>query len=218
MARQRKTPKPKTPSYSRIDRDVDQSGVYPLLDDLVKRLRPDLVECRLALAWKNGWKKNKDGQLVLGKCKKVSELDKEYAHHDFIIILNKEAWAHLNDEQRRALLFHELCHAAIATDPNGNPKKDARNRQMYRVKKHDIEEFGEVIVHFGCYLDDIENFVRTAMNSPKPPAPTLFDEPAVAEPVKERETHVEKLGRHPKRPVPKRAAAKAAGKTKERTR
>ncbi len=92
MARARKTPKPKQPSYERIDRKIDALEVYPLLDSLVKQHRSDLADCRIALAWRFGLKRSKDGLLVLGKCKKVGDLDKQFQGHDFVIILNNEAW------------------------------------------------------------------------------------------------------------------------------
>jgi hypothetical protein len=193
-------------------------------------LRTCLADAKIALAWRYGWKKNRDGQLVLGKCRKVSDLDKQFQGHDFVIVLNSEAWYVLTEEQREALMFHELCHAAIAVDQNGNPKKDARDRQVYRIKKHDIEEFGDVIAKFGCYKQDLENFVATAMRSKKPPAPTLLDgieddktdgkeEAAVAEPETEHAGgHVEKVRSERKRPVPKKHQGKGSGKGKERSR
>lgn len=221
-ARARKTPKPKQPTYTRIERKADTHGVYAVLDHCLKS-RDDLKEAHIACAFRNGWKSNKDGQLTLGKCKKVSELDKQFQGFDFIIILNFEAWTkHLNETQREALMFHELCHAAVAYDQNDNKKTDARGRTMYRIKRHDIEEFGDVVAKFGCYKQDLENFVATAMKSPKPPSPSLLDgfdengaadgkgEAAVNEPEAAKETHVEKLAND--RPVPKKAAAKPRGK------
>lgn len=177
MARGRKTPKPKPPSYERIDRKADPSEVYKVLDNVIGELRHDLEEqkCRIALAWRYGLKRNKDGQLVLGKCKKVSELDKLYAEFDFVIILNSEAWKTLNPAQRKALVHHEVCHIAIATDQNGNTKKDTRGRTAFRVKKHDIEEFGDVVAVHGCYKRDLAQFVEAAVKSPAVNEPSLFD-------------------------------------------
>lgn len=179
--RMRKTPKPKKPSYERIDRKVDSIGVYDVLDDCLKRFRKDLTDekCQIALAWRYGLKPNKDGQLVLGRCRKVSELDKQYAGFDFIIILNREAWEKLAPEQRVALMHHELCHAGISTDANGNTKKDARERTMFRIRKHDIEEFGDVVAVHGCYKSDLADFVLAAVKSPHPPQPAI---PGLAEP------------------------------------
>lgn len=178
MARGRKTPKPKPPSYERIDRKADPLEVYKLLDTVLEEYRQDDLEeskCRIALAWRYGLKRNKDGQLVLGKCKKVSELDKLYAEFDFVIILNSEAWKTLNDGQRKALVHHEVCHIAISTDQNGNTKKDSRGRTAFRIKKHDIEEFGDVVAVHGCYKRDLAQFVEAAVKSAAENAPSLFD-------------------------------------------
>lgn len=179
--RMRKTPKPKRATYERIDREADKLGVYAVLDACLEEYRKDLTEekCAVALAWRYGLKTNRDGQLVLGKCKKVSDLDKQFQGFDFIIILNSEAWAKLDDSQRRALMHHELCHAAISLDQNGNVKKDARERTMFRVRKHDVEEFGDVIAEHGCYKSDLSAFVLAAVNSKRPPQPSL---PFPAEP------------------------------------
>lgn len=186
MARTRKTPKPKLPAHERIDRAADPHKVYPLLDGLVAAHRPDLDEAKIAVAWRYGLKRNKDGQLVLGKCKKAGDLDKQFHDFDFVILLNSEAWKTLSEIQQRALMHHELEHAAVSEDQNGNPKRDARGRLMYRVRKHDIEEFRSIVKVYGCYKSDIEEFVRAAVDSPKPPGPTLFDA-AKAAPVIERE-------------------------------
>lgn len=189
MARSRKTPKPKLPTHERIDRKADHRGVYTVLDNLVKAHRPDLADAKIAVAWRYGWKRNKDGQIVLGKCKKASDLDKQFHDMDFVIILNFEAWTEkLTPDQRTALMHHELEHAAISEDQNGNPKKDARGRQMYRVRKHDLEEFRSIVKEYGCYKSDIEDFVRTAMTGKKPPQPTLplFDVAAAAPKIEER--------------------------------
>lgn len=180
MARTRKTPKPKLPSHERIDRTADPYKVYPLLDELVKAHRPDLDEAKIAVAWRYGLKRNKDGQIVLGKCKKAGDLDKQFHDFDFVILINSEAWKTLSEVQRRALMHHELEHAAVSEDQNGNPKRDARGRLMYRVRKHDLEEFRSIVKEYGCYMRDVEEFVRAAIDSPKPPGPTLFDAGAVA--------------------------------------
>ncbi len=211
MAKQRKTAKAKLPSYERIDRKSDPQAVYDVLDAMVKKYKPELKaeDCRIALAWKFGWKRNKDGQLVLGKCKKVSDLDKQFQGFDFIIILNKEAWVELKADQQKALMHHELCHAAVAQDQNGNTKKDARNRTCFRVKKHDIEEFGDIIAAHGCYKADLEEFVKLAMRSKKPPQmelPGAESEPPATIPMNQGGEEADAKAR----PVPA-----AARKTKE---
>lgn len=184
----RKTPEPKPPAYERIDRKADRLEVYDVLDDAVQRYRKELEEesCRIALAWRFGLKPNKDGQLVLGKCKKVSDLDKQFAGFDFVIILNREAWEKLEPPQRKALIHHELMHIAISEDASGNTRKDARNRTMFRIRKHDIEEFKDIVTEHGCYKADLGEFVLAAVNSKRPPQPTIpgMDEQPATVPMK----------------------------------
>lgn len=176
MARARKTPKPKPVTYERVDRQADSKGVYKVLDKCLKQYRSELrdEDCRIAVAWRYGLKKNKDGQLVLGKCKKASDLDKQFSQFDFVVILNHEAWTSmLDDEQKEALMHHELMHIGISEDQNGNTKKDSRNRTMFRVRKHDIEEFADIVAQHGCYKADLEQFVIAALNSKVPLQPPL---------------------------------------------
>jgi hypothetical protein len=119
-------------------------------------------DVRIALAWATSWKPDVDGRLVLGKCKKASDLDRELAPFDFVILLNRDFWlnARVTDGQRDALLDHELMHAAIAYDEHGDPKVDARGRTVYRIRKHDIEEFRDIVARHGCYKADLEDFFR----------------------------------------------------------
>jgi hypothetical protein len=173
MARE---PKPKPVNYTRINPDEDAERIHPLIAELVKDHHSHLSAARIGAAWRRKLKRDKDGLLVLGKCKKASDCDREFHDLDFVIILNQEAWSMLNDAQRRALVDHELMHANVARDKYGSPKEDVNGRAVYRVRKHDVEEFRDIITRHGCYKADLEAFVRAAMDSPKPPGPTLFDE------------------------------------------
>lgn len=115
---------------------------------------------KIALAWALAWKQDVDGRLVLGKCKKASELDRELHRFDFVILLNRDFWQNprVSDAQRMALLDHELCHCGISCDERGDPKRDERGRFVYRIVKHSIEEFTEVIQRHGVYKADLETF------------------------------------------------------------
>src|SRR3990167_6477780 len=106
-------------TYELIDRDTEEGGpIYSLCLDIVDAHHEHLSEARIALAWHRGWKQDKDGRLTLGKCKKASDLDRELAEFDFVIILNHEAWHDpgCRDKQKRALMDHELCHAGVKLD------------------------------------------------------------------------------------------------------
>lgn len=164
----RRSAKPKAVSYERIDPGDDPEGVHPLIRELAAAHHDHLSEARIGAAWRYRIKRDKDGLLVLGKCRKASDLDREFADLDFVVILNAEAWRHLTAAQRRALVDHELTHADVARDAAGEAKRDDRGRPVWRVRKHDLEEFRSVVERHGSYKADIEEFVRAAMSAGRP--------------------------------------------------
>ena len=166
----RKRSKPKTVSYELLTRDsVIGHPMYALLDELITKYHQDLRDARIALAWCTSWKPDVDGRVTLGKCRRASDLDRELAAFDFIILLRRAFWQHpqVTDTQRTALLDHELCHGALKFDATGEPVEDARGRKVYRVCKHDIEEFTVIVARHGCYKADLEAFAK-ALGREKP--------------------------------------------------
>ena len=157
-------PKEKKVAYELIgDGTPIGTPMYLLLSDLVTQHHEEIRDARIALAWALSWKPDVDGRVVLGKCKKASELDRELAAFDFIILLNRKFWQdfEVTDHQRRALLDHELCHAAVSYDKDGEPVVDERGRKVYRTRKHDIEEFTAIVSRYGCYKRDLEQFAAS---------------------------------------------------------
>lgn len=139
--------------------------IYRMLDELVDAYHQEVSGAEFAIAWNRTWTPDADGRCILGQCRKVSDLEREVfevAGYDFIIILHEEFWLNprVSDIQRRALLDHELMHAAVKYDQNGDPELDARGRTVYRIRKHDLEEFTEIVDRYGCYKADIEAFAR----------------------------------------------------------
>jgi len=166
MARRGTKPKgPKKLAYKLIDDVAGESGrpMYDLLRGLVRDYREDLKDARIALAYCTSWKEDVDGRLTLGKCKKASDLDRELMAFDFVILLNRTFWndPEVTDVQRRALLDHELMHAAVKYDDAGEPVEDERGRLVYRTRKHDIEEFADTVKRHGIYRHDLEHFAHT---------------------------------------------------------
>jgi hypothetical protein len=163
--------KPKRVNYELIPRDsVIGDPMYALLDWLVAEHHDELQHARIALAWHLAWKPDVDGRVCLGKCKKASDLDRELAAFDFVILLRRAFWRdeRVSDQQRRALLDHELCHAALKYDDAGEPVEDERGRLVYRIRKHDLEEFTCIVARYGCYLADIERFAAALRTSGVP--------------------------------------------------
>jgi Putative phage metallopeptidase len=163
--RRRRTvsPKPKRTSYELIDpNSVQGAPIYRLLTEIITATHDELASAQIALAWCTSWVPDADGHVTIGKCKRASDLDRELAAFDFIILLRRSFWLddRVTDAQRRALLDHELCHAGVRLDAHGDPAKDDRGRTIYRTRKHDIEEFTGIVARHGCYKADLEAFAK----------------------------------------------------------
>ena len=103
---------------------------YQVLAEAVA-LHDDLSGCNIALAYRKATKADADGRMVLGKCVKVSDLQKEFAQFDFIIVLNMESWRDFSDAQKLALMDHELCHIGeVFDDETGERVCDERGRKL----------------------------------------------------------------------------------------
>ena len=90
---------------------------------------PRLEEARIGLAWRLRTSPDVDGKAVLGRCVKISDLQKEWTPFDFVIVLNSVYWDGFSEAQQLALLDHELCHAAPALDgETGALVRDTRGR------------------------------------------------------------------------------------------
>jgi hypothetical protein len=167
--------KPKTVNYELIpETNSKQNEPYRLLDEVRKQWHGETISAKVALAWRNHTAADQDGRLVLGKCIRVTDLNKEFAAYDFIIVLNREVWGDIRfaREKKTALLDHEMCHAAGAFDEDGEPIRDDRNRRVWRSRKHDIEEFRDVVARHGCYKKDLEDFAQALLEKQASP---LFD-------------------------------------------
>ena len=141
------------------------SSVYELLDSLVKKHHDHLSSASIIVVWRSGWKRDKDGKLILGQCKKAGDFSKALAEHDFAILLNEESWSRMDEKQRAALVDHELCHAGITITKKGAVK--------YRVRKHDLEEFRDIVERHGLWKEDIRKFIEAAVGDG---SPSLLDE------------------------------------------
>ena len=151
----------------------ENDALYITLGMLRSKWHAHLAEARIVLAWKDDWQPDPDGRVILGRCAKVADRDKLLHGYDFIILLNRDAVTatepKMTEDQKRALLDHELCHAEVKRDQEDKLVKDAEGNIKYRVRKHTIEEFHEVVERHGFYKSDIESFVRTAMQSKDAP-------------------------------------------------
>lgn len=172
--------KKKQSTYEVIGRE-DRPDLYELMDEIVGDHHPELEEARIAIAWRHGWKADADGRCVLGQMKKASELDRQLHQWDFVILLNAEVWTSVefSEAQQRALLDHELCHGAIARDAEGETRHTPEGQIVYRIRKHTIEEFHEIVERHGQWKGDIQTFVDRAMKAGVPEQMTIGDQGVV---------------------------------------
>lgn len=158
-------------AWQRGQRHHEPTEPYAILHDMINRYHPHLEDAKICLAWRMGWKHDKDNRLILGQCRKASDLDRELKEWDFVILLNSHVW-HLSDftiEKKRALIDHELMHAQVHVDDDGEVKKDNKGRTVYRIRKHDLEEFRDVVARHGFYKSDLAEFAKACIDRASTP-------------------------------------------------
>jgi len=146
---------PKPPRRKRVNVTLIEADhpAYKILARLIKSDRADIKKVRVALAYHKGWRRDADGVRKLGTVKKCGDLDKEFSPYDFRIELNAEAFPHMSDKEKERLIYHELMHIQPSMDKNGEQLCDDKLRPVYRVRKHDREDFLAVYKKYGVDED-----------------------------------------------------------------
>ena len=144
----------------RLNDQEEVNVVYQLMDELNRAYHPELVEAKIALAWLYDVKPDRDGHMTLGWARKESDLHRQLHGYDIIIGLNYDWWHdnQVSDSQRKALLDHELCHVKPVVDDDGSVRLDDLGNTVWYIRKHDLEEFGEVVRRHGMYKQNLETF------------------------------------------------------------
>ena len=87
---------------------------------------------------------------VAGRCIRASDTLKIFSDCDYIIQMSGDLWDKLNASAREVLMHHELLHVAVKYDKDGNEK--------FLLRKHDIEDFAEIVGQYGInWLHDLRN-------------------------------------------------------------
>jgi hypothetical protein len=131
---------------------------YRIMEAIIASDREDLADVKIGLAWHTGWRPDADGVRTHGKCVKRTDLDRSLDSYDVMILLNEQSWKAFDETSKQRLLFHELEHAQIARDKNGQPLIDDKGRVVIRMKRHDVADFADVIERFGLppCLQDVD--------------------------------------------------------------
>lgn len=151
-----------------IDRKKGETAVlYKMLDQLVAEHHDHLRQARIAIAWKHGWRADSDGRLKLGQARKTGPVDHELHEYDFVVLLNYEVFGKDFDpkelERLWPLLDHELMHCQVSKHADDTVKTDEKDRPVWRVRGHDIEEFTDIVERHGVsWRPELEQFIEAA--------------------------------------------------------
>lgn len=143
--------------YSRAPQVAD------IANDLIDNVddHKPLKDVTIEYVWRDKAPKSK-GRLVLAKARKVTGLsafltnsslglpDIEANDSFFVVEVAADTWQRLTDEQRRALIDHELCHLQVDEDGDGRP--------VLSMRGHDLEEFAAIVERHGLWASDLATF------------------------------------------------------------
>lgn len=101
----------------------------------------------VAYLWDHGDPPRNGKPCAWGKARLVPKWVQPLAPYDGCITIMSKVWDVLRDQQREALLLHELLHLGQNQDSG-----------MLEVVPHDIEEFGYVAATYGAWRSSLEAF------------------------------------------------------------
>ena len=81
------------------------------------------------------------GVKALASVRVIGLKDRAKGMGDAEILIDRDEWETMGASSRLALIDHELTHIELATDKNGNVKRDDLGRPKLAIRPHD-REFG----------------------------------------------------------------------------
>lgn len=138
-------------TFTRADKEIEElvnkviSEHYPELDSLLKHDRFPLT-FDLLMVWAdedaNGEPKGPalkhHGWPADAVIKAVDKASRALGRADVEIRFDANRWEEMNEEQREALVDHELYHLSVRQE-DGIPKRDDMGRVLFKMRQHDYE-------------------------------------------------------------------------------
>jgi len=87
---------------------------------------------------------------ILGKCTRATGPWRFLTEYDYVITINKDFWEKADEIQKRALLYHELCHV------EWKPPTENYPGGRWALRRHEVEEFFDVVDKFGLWMDNLK--------------------------------------------------------------
>jgi len=159
MPAEKKPPMVNQKLLARTGEMDDTQLPYIIMDALVAQFHPELVEANIIVGYNYGWKPNRDAKIILASVSLFSDFDRQLHGKDIKILLNYNYWHNptVNDDNRRALMDHQLCHPRPIMDLDlGIAVKNDMGMIKYYLRQHDIEDFADVVDRWGIWMVDME--------------------------------------------------------------
>jgi uncharacterized protein YihD (DUF1040 family) len=112
---------------------------YPMFKDW-----PDLPKIKFLM-------KIADKSDTAGQISKATGKWKYLTQYDYVMELWDGFWTTATDFQKEAVVYHELYHIKFKED-------DETAEITWGLKKHDLEEFADVVKKYGAWNDTLKEF------------------------------------------------------------
>lgn len=147
--------------------------VESIAQSIIKNDRPNLVMLKISYLFRPEAPVS-DGHVTAGMCRRVDDVNRTLHDQDVIIEIAKDIWDEATAEFKRALVDHELGHVGIRMDEDGQPMIDEKTERVkVFIRKHDIEEFEEVLERHGAYHKSLREFLAAFDKSKKKKASAI---------------------------------------------
>lgn len=134
-------------------------GIREAVQRLIDQYHPDLAEAEVTyeILFGYGTRDEETGEMrtyalqskgypAMGRLEISSQKDRVKGMADMTILLDGDRWKDLTDAQQDALLDHELQHAEVRRDEDGQILLDDCLRPKLKVRPHDFEIGGFVAI------------------------------------------------------------------------
>ncbi|MBD3784576.1 MAG: hypothetical protein IE926_16775 [Micrococcales bacterium] len=157
--------------------------VEPIAKALIAEVKDheDLVHARILYVFRDKHALSR-GHAILGKARKVAGLTQFLVDDEsidaplFVLEFPRDLWKEMTDQQRRALVDHELSHLAVERNDDGI--------WVGRTRGHDVEEFLAIVKRHGLWKADVQALAKVAAGQ----LALDLDDPAAADDEDEQPT------------------------------
>lgn len=130
---------------------------------LIAKYHPHLTDANILYLFTDK-KRKKCDRVRIGSAAKMGALQRFLASnmlsvesgHDFLIMIDLNAWAFMDDADQRRLIDHELCHCGVFVKSGAgfvrlHPSQDKADfsEWTWGIIGHDIEEFAGILLRHG---------------------------------------------------------------------